>query len=335
MRRRFKARELWLFAPFLLIIAAALYWGRVEQVSKPGASEMFVLDFKVEAAPDYWQERGWSHRVTVTLSHPWPRPRWWGYSYIVSNIIDPLHPEAKQSLSRGQKLSESFARGEALTVVRDGKMWRLPREYGGNAMSFQVVGNDYVSNGYFKLSSIPKEWGAVTFHGLYRIADQPQIAVERKIRVAGETLPPPQNRDAGARVVRVTVSSFAPSTGSNRGNGFVTENRGIVQVVFQRNAGLTGNVSRALTRIYDVEVVDAKGKIYQSNQKGKFRFQGVDSSAAGSKLRQELPQDEDVTSINVFLDLTFGPLHELTLRGKISVDEGWPIPFETALTPRS
>ena len=65
MRQRIKARELWLFAPFLLMGALAFYWARVEQVSAPGASKMFVSEFAFDPAPGYWQEKGYSHEVKV------------------------------------------------------------------------------------------------------------------------------------------------------------------------------------------------------------------------------------------------------------------------------
>ena len=92
MRQRFRARELWLFAPILLIGAFAFYFARVESVSAPGKSQMFVSNFQFAPASGRWQEKGYSHRVKIEISHPWPRPKWWGKTMPMRAELAPLAP---------------------------------------------------------------------------------------------------------------------------------------------------------------------------------------------------------------------------------------------------
>ena len=225
--------------------------------------------------------------------------------------------------------------GGALMVNRGGK--QVPWQSKGFNVTFErgFDGTNYTFRHLIKKSAVFDEPGEIAFRGLYRIELGEPLSVARIVRRAGETLRPLIPRVPNARVNRVIVDSFIPSTGPNQSNIVVHEDVAQIHVVFQRDAGLSRSPNRALTRIYDVEVVDEKGQIYQSDQKGKFRFQGLQHSSAEDALRTRLQPGKDVGSINVYLDPFFRPRHELKLRGKISVEEGWPMPFEIALTPHS
>ena len=205
MRQQFHARELWLFAPFLLIGG---------QVGAPLAREMFVSDVEIEPAPGYYQSLGFSHRVTVKVSHPWPRPAWWDQKYPVGTLIDPLKPKQAIPPDRLFTPAQYKAKGETLTIVRDGKQREVPAKYLGRYYDFRFDGTDYISVNYFGLSSLPAELGAVELHGLYRLGAEHQVGFEREVRKAGETISVMPNKKPGARLVRVYAGDFIKSSGT-------------------------------------------------------------------------------------------------------------------------
>ena len=154
MRQRFRARELWLLVPFLLIGAAAFYWGQQEKVEALKPQGMFVSDFRVEPAPGAQQEVGMSHRVTVTVSHSLPKPTWWGGPVTTFATIDALQADKPHPLSAGQTAAQYPALGNAITIVRDGKTKKLPPKYGTDFMDFRFDGTNYVSVNYVNGSDI-------------------------------------------------------------------------------------------------------------------------------------------------------------------------------------
>ena len=335
MKQRFRAREMWLIVPFLLIIAAALYWGRVEQVSKPGASEMFVSSCEFGSAPGYWQDQGYSHEVKIKVSHPWPRPKWWGEQVNGSYNLFPVNFKKPNFLPIGPVNDRWSQGGGALIVNRNGKQW--PWRSRGFDISFDrgFDGTNYTFRHLIKKSAAFEEPGEITFRGLYRIELGQPFSVTHLVRKQGEILPPPIPHAANVQIRRVKLGSFLSSTGPNQSNVIVREDVAQVHVVFRRIPSQPKIADKMLTRIYDVEIVDEEGKVYRSSQRGEFRFQELQFSATENRLRKQLAPDEDVASINAFLDPYFRPKHKLKLRGKISVDEGWPLRFETALTPKS
>ena len=331
MKQRFKARELWLFAPFLLVGAAALYWGRVERASGPNGRGMVISDVKVEAAPGYYQEKGMSHRVTVTVSHSWPRPKWWGAAYQQVSGIDVFHPEKPSPPSRGLTPNQFLEMGEALTIVRAGQTKPLPTRYGGNFVGeAHFDGTDYVSVNYFDLNSIPQQWGAVTLHGLYRIGGAHQVALKRPIREAGETLTVAPDKNMGGRLFKIdatpfytTTYAFAPAKTTQTCSLWFN----LDGLVASPNSD--GKVARL--KVYDVKVRDETGKLLTPNVAS-----GLKQNWSGSI--NEAGKSPDATQANTVTSLEFSPTlvtkGRLTASGKVSINNRWPIPFEVKLPPR-
>lgn len=324
MKPNFKARELWLLLPFLLVGAVAFYWQRVERVSAPGVRGTYVSSVKVEPAPGYYQEKGLSHQTTVTISHPWPRPKWWGGPYHSISGIDALQTEKTYPISR------DLARGEAITIVRKGKTKQLPIQYGGNYMNFRFDGADYVSVNYLGLNAIPREWGAVTFHGLYRIVGQPQLILKREVRKAGEILPVAIDKNPGARLVKVTASPF--TTGPcepGSGAGCLRDEVNLtVQIRRTQPSALPPEKQSIRT---DVEIEDEAGVIYPPWTTPGFNLE-FGEAAPQQSAGQEFPLEERIIGIN--LEQSLRTQGKLKVRGKVSVDNRWPIPFEVKLPPR-
>ena len=334
MKQRFRARELWLFAPFLLILAGAFYWARVEKVSKPGASGMFVSEFKVEAAPGYWQERGFSHRVTVTISPGYPRPAWAKTCCESNGPADPLHPETLQSSIASLRLNrrkETAWSGGVLTTMRQKIEVRQTKAGEERSTKYYLDDDDnYVFVNFVRLNSVPSKAGAVKFRGLYSLASLPPLEVERVVRKAGETMPSSDDRTTGGQIIKVVVDPFVNLNDPSRTDIAMRE-EAEVHIIYRRQKNDNFKSALSSSRIYDVEIVDEKGNVHRYNRKGNFDFEDVGWSAAERKLKKQLVEGEEVNSLSVHLDSLFKARHKLTLRGKISVNENWPLKFETPL----
>ena len=331
MKPKFRARELWLFAPFLLIGAAALYWGRVEQVSQPGASEMFVSDVRVEAAPGYYQEKGMSHRVTVTVSHRWPRPKWWNQHHGNIAGLDVLHPETPSVFARSPNAGDYLEGGEVLTIMRAGKNKQLPPRYGGNYLGVGFDGTNYVSTNYFDLALIPKEWGAVTLHGLYRVATRHQVALTREVRRAGATVPFAPNRDSQAQMLAIDASPFLPLTTSGPGTKPLVEDNCQFQITLRDLRSPQERAEGTTVSIYDLELQDETGKIYQPYLTPGFTQGGRGYS---DEERAQWAPGEQKVAADVSLAPSFVTKGRLRLRGKVLLNYHWPLKFEVELPPR-
>lgn len=93
MRQRFKARELLLLLPFLLIGVAAFYCQRQEKVTPPPILGFHLKNFKMGRASPNMISQGYGEKLTVTFSDSTP------FTYI-PNVQgsqgvggDALHPE--------------------------------------------------------------------------------------------------------------------------------------------------------------------------------------------------------------------------------------------------
>ncbi len=331
MKLKFKARELWLFAPFLLIIAGAIYWARVEQVSRPGAGGMLVSDFKVEAAPGYWREKGYSHQVEVSVSHPWPRPKWWGQTGNISSRCDPLHPERPESLIGGTTLNQYLSPGGAITFVQDGRNIRWPDKDAILTTSGTFENDTYRFSHYIKLSEIPAKAGAITFHGLYRIVGQPQIALERAVRKAGETLPMATDKNPGAQLLAIDAKPFQVFNGATvRGK---TSKEDDCRLNFRvRDLQATASQSNfGGFPVYDIELKDEKGVIISPYSTTGFS-QGTSSGETSANANRA--HNERVQGTVLMIDQRIKTTGRLTMSGKISLDQRWPLQFKVELPPR-
>ena len=331
MKQRFKVRELWLLVPFLLLGAGAFYWQRLERVSAPDARGMHVSDFELKTAPGYWREKGYSHEAQITISHPWPRPKWWGTTGSVQSQCDPLHPEAPQRLIRGTTPADYMAPGAALTVVRDGKSVRWPDKYAAQSDGIGFRDNQYVVTQRLKLSAIPTQAGEVTFHGLYRIVGQPQISLKRGVRKAGQSLPMPNGKNPGARIVEINATPFVRATGTAPGGKTKKEDICWIQFQIQDLKSPLLPPQEARTVIYDVEVEDENGQIIRPYSTKGFT-QGTMSDA---KTKGEtLAADQRRGGVGLNLDQVLPTTGRLTMRGKVSLDWEWPMSFEVTLPSR-
>lgn len=339
MRQRFRARELWLFAPFLLFGVAALIYWRWEQVTPATERGMHVSDVTIDAAPGRYQKFGLSHRVTITISHPWPRPKWWGQRYNNQTFISAVGYTRQKPDQRKALAPNVLAQGETITYLKDGKPEELDSKFGGNTNDFRFDGTNYVSVDYFDLNDVPQKLGALTLHGAYAIAGQPILAFQREIRKAGESLTIPLNKDPGAQLVSIDASAFHASA-SNRLPGKPRPRETCsLQFVVRDLTGRSANNQKENLIVTDVEVQDETGKKFRADQTaGLEGNQGAKDDAemqAYQALSKSLPSDETP----LFYALDFAPTLQtqgrLTMRGQISMDDRWPLTFQVLLPPRT
>ncbi len=335
MKQRLRARELWLLAPFLLIGALAFYWQRAEQrgdqIGAPLARAMVVSDVKIEAAPGYYQSQGYSHRVTVKVSHPWPRPKWWGQNYPVGTLIDPLKPGQAIAASRLYTPAQHKAKGETLTFVRGGKQREVPAKYLGRYYDFRFDGTDYISVNYFGLSALPADWGAIQLHGLYRLGAQHQVGFEREIRRAGETLNVVPDKNPGARLARVYASDFHTiQEGVMGAKPIVQDQCSVLFAVDQFQPPLVAGEQVGVA-LHDLELQDATGKTFDVNS-----TPGLDTTWSFGVIDSDNPPRAEEKNVVVSFEFapTLATRGRLRLRGTVSVGDRWPIPFEVTLPPR-
>ena len=180
------------------------------------------------------------------------------------------------------------------------------------------------------LSEIPREWGAVTFHSLYRMAGNHQLVFEREVREAGETLPLVPDKNTGGRLIKVTASEFRVSPcGPGSPVGCLRD-----EVWFNLDVRRTEPSALPLEKqniSVDGQVEDEKGVIYRYNQpKGiSYGIMEVDIDEAPG---EGFPLEERIFTFSI--EKSVKTTGALKLRGQVWVDDRWPIPFEVALPPR-
>ncbi len=339
MKSRFKARELWLFAPFLLIMAGAFYWQRIERITGPNGRAMYVSDVTIDAAPGRYQKFGWSHRVTVTISHPWPRPKWWGQNSNYGTFIEPLYYTKLKPAQRKALAPNVRAQGEAITYLKAGKPEELDSKFGGSLNDFRFDGTNYVSVDYFDLNNVPQKWGALTLHGAYAIAGQPILAFQREIRKAGKSLAIPLNKNPGAQLVSIDASEFYASTTTRFAGKPRPRETCSLRFVVRDLVGREVQGEKSNLIVTDVEVRDETGKKFHCDKtaglEGNHGAKDDEQMQAYQALLKSLPSDESP----LFYALDFAPTLQtkgrLTVRGQISMDDRWPIFFQVKLPPRA
>ena len=337
MRQKFKARELWLFVPFLLIIAAALYWARVEKVAPKHPPGLYIAAVKIEPASSNYQGKGLSHRLTVTISSGDPKPKWWGTQGSIESI-DALQPKKNYPLPKGTSPSQVTMFGETMTVVSQGKRRRLPTKFGCNYVDFRFDGTNYVSVNYLGLAEIPQNLGEVTLHGLYRVAGQPQIVLKRVVRRKGQKMTVVSDKTTGAKILKAESTAFGNQ--SCKPGAGCRKNRAQIKVTFRRTAALVPPKDKQFALIDSIEIVDAKNNVYQPNWTNGFGVQVLQYTLALDSSGTPVSSEASVADARVTLYSnsqyysTFRGMEPLRLRGTLSVDKRWPIPFEIKLPPR-
>ena len=327
MKQRFRARELWLFAPFLVIGALALYWARVEQVSKAGASGMYISDVKVEAPSGYWQEQGYSHQVTVKLSHPWPRPKWWKDNSrdFEMNVSAPF-PSPYGRYKNGVTASKEGWNG-VLTTSKAGKTVALDYEYLYYLALDEYDGKDYVRYHLFKGNQLPPELGEITFRANYQIAKQAKTSLNLVVRKKGENITLAPDKRAGARIVKVITppAELPPSASCNpyfSYFGLILQSEGASQDEMRSD-------------IYDVELVDGKGhKININKQKIGLMEESASGIESIDKQQSQLQTGQVLRIQKLYLSDKALWSRQLTLRAKLKMGQRWPLQIEAVLPPR-
>ena len=332
MRPKFRARELWLFAPFLLIGALAFFWSRREKAVPPNASGLSISRIKVEEAPGYWREKGYSHRVRVTLAHRFPRPDWWGECCKSSARNDALHPQRFPDL-HGELASETAVLGGALTIGAGAQTREWPAPQTPAPTNYTFADGVYQFDSYVKLSAVPRAAGAVTFHGLVNLADSSNLIFDRQVRAPGQTFTMNSDRSNGLKIERADTTPFfhviAPFKGQPK-SGQDKLQIGVVvrDTMFDADAPAAAEA----VEFYDIELHDASGTIYPPPPGG------MNPPPAGGKsfdyFRATKDDERDLT-FDLWLNRNFIGPDLLWMRGKISLDKRWPLVFDFPLPARS
>lgn len=324
MKQRFKARELWLFAPFLLFgVAALLYW-RWEQVTPTDKRGMYVS--KIERTPATAREVSldMSHYVTVTLSHSWPKPRWWGEKSLKQWILDPLAPEKPPIPYDASTFDTMIAGGATLTAREGGKIKRFDGNFRPMPGYISIDGSNYVVKHPVSLHKVPPNLGAVEFRGIYQMTGTQVRQISRVVRAAGEKFPP-TDKDPGARVVSIAATPWKK----------------------EHVIGMN-NVPEIYDSISIVLILKHTKSVAQTAKKNKVSasINGVDDEAnsnIGYTLGLSRPQDEPKISLKpnqsstVFylsLDERDKTRGRVIIKGKASADDRWPLSFELKLPSR-
>ena len=330
MRQRFRARELWLFAPFLLIIAGALYWARIEKVEPPNAQGIYVSEFKVEPSPGFWQAEGFSHQVTVKLFYKGSRPKWWGNPTKYQNPIGAFDSKDFFVGAGKNDPAHALAFGSTLTYQRAGKTraWAPPN--GTTTLSMRFVDDHYVFVHQVSLAQAPQKLGEIGFRGLYVIGDQEPFVVSRTLRAAGETLPPTPATSTGIKLLKVDATPFFAINGTGRNGKKQTTANCHIRLTVRDFDAPPANEKLPGLMFSEIEVGDESVKKLETNT-GNGMDWGV--SEDGKSQKPLNGQRQGVLFVEVAPN--FKTTGRLKLRGKISIGARKPVPFAVTLPPRS
>ncbi len=322
VKRPFKAREVaFILLPVLGLGAFAWYQKRVEDVNQRG---MFVSS--IELMPEtrgYYQHTGNTHKITVTIDHPWPRPSWWGRDSINNVSVDALQSDTQlRALRYGTKPDKSLLAGGALTTSSSKHKDFTVKGASNWAASGGFVEGHYVFTHEIPLAKVPAKEGAVTFHALYGIAGQKPIRVTRVLRKKGQTISFKPNRDPKGRIVSIKPESFH-STTAFPGNIKTDE----ITINFLLTRTVSGS-QKPKVMITDLQLHDARSQIFKSYSTPGFH----NSWGAGPDENSDVNVKESSISLN--LAPTLKTTNPLVLEGVISVDDGWPILFSVRLPKR-
>lgn len=322
MKPRFHLREWLLLLPVLVFVGGAFYWRRVEKVSALNGSEMFIEKVELKTALGRSRESGSSHVLMVTIDHPWPKPRFWNHCCNISGGLNSLKKPLKiESLIRGSKPEDYIAAQGELIWNHEGKSEVLKRD--GRPLVYGDGGfkdGKYVFGHSLALQNVGPQ-GEIVFHGAYIVAGRPALEIRRVIRKKGEVLAFDSSRNTGGTIVSITPQQWiSPSN----------VKRNYADVVFHiRRPEMPADGKRRGALIYACELVDGKGRVYEA-------YTGNDSFivAWGDGDNENLPLNEVNSRVVPTLNGNFNPPGPLTLRGKVSIDDNWPIPFSIKLLPR-
>ena len=324
MRQRFKARELWLFAPFLLIgIAALLYW-RWEQVTPADKRGFYVSKITRTPATARDEEMGVSHYVTVTLSHGWPRPLWWGEILQQPLLLNPLHPTKPATSYYSATSDKSLASGGLATGIRDGKEVVFESRYSASPGTITFDGTNYQIKHSLSLRGTYQGAGEVVFKGLYRLKNSELIPAQKVVRAQGEQFPP-INKNSGMRVVSIQLSPWKKEQITEMNGVLTTTDEIFINVIVEPTTPVpSGKTKHELSG----DITDVKDNIV-----GNFTYetyQGRESDAPKIVLKPEQVAQVFHFGVNE-KHRTKGRIYGY---GELWMDERWPLPFKFKLPPR-
>ena len=329
MRQRFRARELWLFLPFLLIGALAIYWARAEKSDPPNAQGIFVSDFKIEPSPGMWRGDGYSHQVTVTLFHRGKRPDWWGNRTAIQSPVGAFQTSDFYFGSAKKDPTHAMAFGSTLFFTRDGKKvaWKPPGQ--STTLNGRFFDDHYIFLHQVSLAQAPQHLGEIGFRGLYVIGEQEPFVVERTLRVAGETVPPTPATRAGIKLLDVDATGFYAMTGPNRSGAIATVDTCDMRFTVRDFEAPPANAELPQMSIYDITFTDENGKKLDpmANQ-GFSQFWTMDLAD------QTRMNGQRTGVIGVEMTRQFKRKGRLRCRGKIAIGQSPAIAFDVILPPR-
>ncbi len=347
MKPRIQARELWLLLPFLGIGAFAFYLQRQEGVGASDAQGLRVSDFRVETAPGYWREKGYSHRVSVAVARGWRRPAWWGQCCDNSAHNDALHPQRFPDLG-GALASETIVTGGTLTFGQGARRheWPAPDASlgaGAGAPERHKFSDDqYHFEQFVKLSAVPQNAGAVSFRGLYNLADSSNLTLDRLVRAPGQIVTMNPDRAPGAAIVEASATPFfrvlAPAPGRPKSGqdkcqiGVIVRDMTASAASSQTPSSQTPSSQTARAEFSDIELHDAHGTIYPPPAGG---MKPAPAGGPSFVYNRAPGAGEQKLSFALWMNRNFVGPDRLWMRGKISLDERWPLVFDFPLPPRS
>lgn len=153
------------------------------------------------------------------------------------------------------------------------------------------------------------------------MGEQPPFSVSRTVRARGQKLRIFQNKNPGAQL-RASEAQWSGTGGKEI----------LLFMFMRRDKGLGKNQRNC--PVYDLSIVDARGQTHALPAGGIVaRMPNIDEDFYG-KQNKKMP-DHYFFRVAV---LTMPAKSQLPLplkvRGKISVNDAWPIPFEVKLPPR-
>ncbi|RYX85943.1 hypothetical protein EON83_04090 [bacterium] len=322
MKRPLTRKEVSLILlPTLGMGAFAWYLHRVDEAGTHG---MVISNFGISPETrGYEQSRGVTHRITFTVDHPWPRPRWWGTQSEFNGVsrlnADPLRSDGdKLPTPQGVTIEpeNTILFGAALTTPAQKKNFHVwPR----SETTSTFENGHYVFLFKANLAQIPPQAGAVTYHGLCRIAGQQSLRVDKVIRPQGQKTQLSLNKDTGNAKITVSTRPFIT---------FTNAPDSVYYVDFLVSHPPTSDNREVSISDCDYVIVDGKGQRTKINlgQIGPINY------VAGQISRQSPTQTKYY--IAIYVGPKYKSAEPLTLSGKISVDEHWPIPFSVRLPKR-
>lgn len=325
---RFKEIFIVLF-PSIILLGWGLYLLQVERVSAPGASRMYISNIQFVPASGLSNSQGTSHRITVTIDHPWPRPKWWGRGTVNSIAVDALATHQGEINYRhfntkwGQMLYT--AAGGAITWTEHQKQHLEPKDtsahflFGGGTWNNDKL----VFSHPLPLQDLPasSQQKTLTFQGLYYIEGQKPLHVTHVIRKAGEQMLWNRSHDTGGELVSIQAKPFVSWEYIN------SQWEDSSDVTIKVSHPASAKDEPVVLYDYDWELVDARGHVLKADQKNI-----IIAYSGTPPVSTPMTTGKD---IKLRIKRAFVPLEPLTLHGKVSINNQWPISLSVRLPLRS